>query len=317
MTTPTIKTHLSEVRTMLKKCALAITLSTTLFGSYGFAQELSTDTASTLSFSFQNVVYPKDNFVQLLGINKNGTIAGYHGSGATGHPNQGFLLTLPNTFGTENVPGSVQTQVIGINDAKTFDGFYVDTKGLTHGFMFVDNQRFKTVDYPGTTFNQLLGVNNFQQAVGYYADANDIDHAYLFERFGNVFLVLTIPNSQGGAQATGINDAGWIVGFYIDGKGVNHGFLLTPGKLQTLDYPGSTFTQALGVDQTGNVVGTYNDASGLTHGFLRTNKGVWQQVDDPNGFGTTVVNGIGDNGKLVGFYVDGKGNTDGFVATPQ
>ena len=66
-------------------------------------------------YSFQTAFVPGDTFTQLLGINKFGTIAGYHGSGATGHPNKGFLLTLPNKFMAYNFPGSAQTQVIGIN----------------------------------------------------------------------------------------------------------------------------------------------------------------------------------------------------------
>ena len=53
------------------------------------------------------------------------------------------------------------------------------------------------------------------------------------------------------------------------------------------------------------VAGTRNDANGQ-----------FQQIDDPNGIGTTTVNGINDLGDLVGFYVDGAGNTDGLLAVP-
>src|SRR5712691_7250571 len=34
-------------------------------------------------------------FNQLLGINNHGKIAGYFGSGATGHPNKGYTLSPP------------------------------------------------------------------------------------------------------------------------------------------------------------------------------------------------------------------------------
>src|SRR6202162_2856662 len=121
-------------------------------------------------YSFQTVNFPGDTFTQLLGINNSGTIAGYHGSGAAGHPNKGFVLTLPNHFTSENFPGSVQTQVIGINDSGNTDGFYIDSKGTNHGFL-TQGATFETRDYPGTTFNQLLGLNNLLQFSGFYADS--------------------------------------------------------------------------------------------------------------------------------------------------
>ena len=42
-------------------------------------------------------------FNQLLGINDDGLIAGYFGSGAQGHPNMGYLLG-PGGFQGENFP---------------------------------------------------------------------------------------------------------------------------------------------------------------------------------------------------------------------
>jgi len=91
--------------------------------------------AGTITYNFQSISNPNDvTFTQLLGINNAGAIAGYFGSGATGHPNQGFTLILPNSFTSENFPSSVQTQVVGINNAGDTAGFYIDTAGVTHGF---------------------------------------------------------------------------------------------------------------------------------------------------------------------------------------
>ena len=50
----------------------------------------------------------------------------------------------------------MMTQVTGINNGKTTDGFYVDNGGTTHGFYDLGGV-FTTVDYPGSAFNQLLG----------------------------------------------------------------------------------------------------------------------------------------------------------------
>jgi len=66
-------------------------------------------------------------FNQLLGINNQGVIAGYFGSGAAGHPNKGYRLLPPYSQGdyaNENFPGSAQTQVTGLNDGRTQVGFF-------------------------------------------------------------------------------------------------------------------------------------------------------------------------------------------------
>src|SRR5690242_2824141 len=97
-------------------------------------------------FTFQTVVYPGDTFTQLLGINLSSTIAGYHGATI----NKGFVLTLPSTFMSQNFPGSAQTQVTGINNVNNTSGFYIDTKGVTHGYL-KQGSVFRTVDFPGTT----------------------------------------------------------------------------------------------------------------------------------------------------------------------
>jgi probable HAF family extracellular repeat protein len=106
----------------------------------------------------------------------------------------------------------------------------------------------------------------------------------------------------------------------LDASGVSHGFLLVGNAETTLNAPGSVFTQALGLNNAGQVVGFFMDAAGNMHGFIyNIAMGTYQEVDDPNGVNTTIINGINDKGQLVGFYVDANGNTDGFFAstTPE
>src|ERR1035438_10313399 len=75
------------------------------------------------SYGFRTVDNAADlTFNQLLGISDEGVIAGYFGSGAQGHPNMGYLLTAGG-FHPENVTGSVQTQVTGLNDSGVTVGF--------------------------------------------------------------------------------------------------------------------------------------------------------------------------------------------------
>jgi hypothetical protein len=284
----------------------------------GFA---ATPALADIAYTFQTIISPSDpTFTQLLGINDGMTIAGYFGSGAPGHPNQGFVLTLPNTFTSENFPGSVQTQVVGINNAGNTAGFYIDAATTTHGFLDTGNA-FSTIDAPGTVFNQLLGLNGLGQAAGYSSATDPAgatgQMAYVHEANGTFSFVTGFPAGTGNSQATGINDLGEVSGFYVDSAGMNHGFIVDGGTFETIDVPGAASTQVLGVNDQGQLSGVYTDATGATHGFLDTN-GAFQTIDDPNGVGTTTVNGLNNRDDLVGFYMDpnNNNNTDGFVATP-
>jgi hypothetical protein len=271
--------------------------------------------AVATTYKFTEVNYPGDTFTQLLGINKAGVIAGYHGSALTPqNPNKGFTVTLPNHFTSQNFPGSAQTQVIGINNSNSTSGFYVDSAMNTHGFYQIGGV-FKTVDFPGTTFNQVLGWNNENQGAGYSQDSAGNFHPYVADKTA-VFESLVAPGIPS-AQATSANDIGTVVGFYIDSNQVNHGFVLMGGTILNLNYPGATFTQAFGVNNLNEVVGTYIDTSANQHGFV-WKAGAFQSIDDPNGIGTTVTNGINDAGTVVGFWGNvGAGISHGFVAMPQ
>ncbi|HXW14447.1 MAG TPA: hypothetical protein VEN79_08040 [Terriglobia bacterium] len=253
-----------------------------------------------ISYTFETVNFPTDSFTQLLGINDFGEIAGYHGSGLTGHPNQGFTLELPKTFTTENFPGAVRIQVIGINNLSGTAGFYIDTKGANHGLVKA-GASFLTIEFPGTTsapkVNQLLGLNSHSQAAGFYNDSAGNSHGYIGDN--DVFLVFTMGETTS-ATATGVNEAGQTSGFYTDKAGVTHGFLLNNGPLTILNFRGATGTQAFGLNNQGQVVGSSTDSAGLTHGFIWTDGKFGGPVDDPSGVGATMINGIGgcDRGLL-------------------
>ncbi len=273
--------------------------------------------AAPPSYNFQTVISPGDPaFTQLLGINNSATIAGYYGDG-TVVPNNGFTLTLPGSYTTENFPSASQTQVIGINNVGWTDGFYVDSGGVTHGFTY-NGSVFNTVDSPGTAFNQLLGINDGGTAVGYSSlDPAGMTLQRSFEEAGGTFTYLDgfLPSGAQNNQAVGINNAGKVAGFYQDGSGNFHGFLLSGTTETDLNYPGSMDTQAFGVNNHGEIVGVYIDSGGVQHGFTYQG-GIWTTVDDPNGIGTTTINGVNDLGQLVGFYVDANDNTLGFFANP-
>jgi hypothetical protein len=331
--------RLTKGLTIMKKIARRIAATTVASGilaagAVGLAGAASASTVqahggNATSYRFQTLDNAKDlTFNQLLGINDFGVIAGYFGSGMAGHPNKGYVL-LPNhkTYINENFPGSVQTQVTGLNNNGVTVGFWAPTNlgtgDANHGFVEAGG-RFRTADDPaasaaGTTVDQLLGVNDADVAVGFYTDANGNTHGYEYNIAANRFSTVTDPAAPSASlTAAAINDRGDVAGFYANpANGTTDGFLLSHGRFTDLAVPGAASTTALGVSGSDEVVGFYTDAAGNMHGFTWTQQHGFATVDDPQGVGTTTINGVNDFGQLVGFYVDGAGNTDGFLATPQ
>jgi hypothetical protein len=270
-------------------------------------------------------------FNQLLGITNRGIIAGYFGSGAAGHPNKGYAVVPQFTqrdFLNENFPGSVQTQVIGINNTGVTVGFWskqntANNTNNNFGFYWWHGQ-FHNVNFPtrnnaSPPVNQLLGVNDAGIAVGFYTDAAGVNHGYEFSVNSHVFFRVTDPGNSGASlTAAAINDHGDVAGFYNKTASQVDGFLKwRNGTFVTLAFPGAASTQATGVNDFGEVVGNYTVGSGnaaVTHGF--TWRGGKFTTVDVTSASSTVINGVNDLGDLVGFYTDAKGNTDGLLALP-
>jgi len=281
-------------------------------------------------YSFATINNGADpTFNQLLGINGDSAIAGYFGSGAQGHPNQGYTLHGQGNYRNENFPQSLQTQVTGINNNGVTVGFWSDMNNASQvndnfGFYYRGGS-FHTVSYPASSnasppVNQLLGVNDSGTAVGFYTDAQGSNHGYEYSIDSKRFTDVTVPGATS-VTAAGINNRADVAGFSTNSGGTTDGFLLSDGgQFTDLAFPGATMTQALGVNGYDEVVGVYQLGSGngaTTHGFTWTSQQGFTTVDDPNGVGATTVNGVSNAGDLVGFYVDSAGNTDGMLATPR
>jgi len=276
-------------------------------------------------------------FNQLLGINDSGLIAGYFGSGAKGHPNKGYELRAPYAQGdvvSENFPGSVQTQVTGLNDHGDTVGFFSTQNTATmnnnnFGFYKLNGQGFHEVNFPTTDnqkppVDQLLGINNHDVAVGFYLNGAGNARGYTYNINTKKFAMVTKPGAPGGIAApsltaAAINNHGDVAGFYVVNakSGATDGFLkLSNGVFVKIAVPGAASTAVLGLNDSDWAVGFYTTSGGATHGFIfRLGHGYTTNVDDPNGVGTTTLNGINDENDLVGFYTNPSGSiTFGLLA---
>ena len=273
-----------------------------------------------------------ETFNQLLGINDQGVVVGYFGSGAAGHPNKGYKLIPPfaqHSFLNENFPGAKQTQVTGLNDTGVTVGFWSkqNTASMTdNNFGFYQlNGRFHNVNFPiGDSANppvdQLLGVNNKGMAVGFFTNSAGLSRGYEYNVWTHRFSRVEIPGRGLGPSLTAaaINNHGDVAGFYNKTASQVDAFLkLHSGKFLTLAYPAASMTQAFGVNDSDEVVGTYTTGTGnaaVTHGFTWRD-GKYASVNI-SGASSTAINGVNDEGDLVGFFTDAKGNTDGLLALP-
>jgi hypothetical protein len=220
------------------------------------------------------IVDPNDTvgFTEGRGINNSGTVDGdYVGSDGFVHS---FLLS-GGTFTEYDVPGTVQTNLLSINDAGDLTGaFDPDGSGIFQAFI----DRGGTItsySVPGALGTLAYEINNNKKlTVGYYIDASGILHGQYRDANG----ALHFPIDPAGSVATvlfGVNNKNLVVGRYADSSGVTHGLLFVPpNSFTTFDFPGSTFTSLNGITSQGNICGRYVDAAGIAHGFIARAKGI-------------------------------------------
>jgi uncharacterized membrane protein len=173
---------------------------------------------------------------------------------------------------------------------------------------------FTTVDYPGAAITRLIGFNDHFEAVGHYILPGQVRHAFKYSR--GEFEPLDPAGVLGTHEsaANQINNRGDITGWYTGAPGTRHGYVLINGVVNTIDYPGSTFTQVNGVSDTGIVFGHFRDASLVSHGFILQD-GVFTQVDFPGALNTFPYY-INTRGDVAGEYNNRAGEIGhGFVRT--
>ncbi len=262
--------------------------------------------------SFVTIINPGDmGFTQAFGINNSGTVVGSFGDGSL-VPYNGYQLTLPSAFTSENFPGATSTQVRGIDGAGNTVGSYVDTSANNNGF-YLAGFTFHTVNNPGSSFNQLLGINQAGNIAAGYSSTNSTgvtgQQAFTVSTSGFVFTnINALLPSNTNSQATGVNNSGTVVGFYKTGGNFT-AFTDVGGTITSFQALGAVSTQALGVNDLGQIVGDYFTPSGSMFGFV-DNGGIFTTLDPP-GATSSSADGINDLGQVVGFYTDAAG-TFGF-----
>lgn len=179
--------------------------------------------------SFTSVAYPKQPFNQLLSQNDYGQAAGYYSTTVSGSgPDTAYIYDEKgaNIFEVFEIPGSVSAQATGINNSSSVCGFYVDAKGVNHGWLQIQG-KFTVLNYPESTGTQALGLNNKGLVVGSWTDSSENSHGFVYTVATASFESVDDPDGVGTTIVNGINDKGLLVGFFGTSP-INAGFVATP-----------------------------------------------------------------------------------------
>jgi hypothetical protein len=137
--------------------------------SHGYTYNIATNTFSP------DINFPKAVSTVTAAINNSDEIAGFFtdSSGVI----HGFIdNSKSNTFTPVDPPGSVETELLGINDNGLAVGFYCVSSGCPagsmHGLLFNTlTDTFTTINPFGFATTTLNGVNDRNQIVGFFVDA--------------------------------------------------------------------------------------------------------------------------------------------------
>ena len=322
-------------RTTLLAAAIAVAV-----GHPAVARTNVFQTVKLPSVTFQTVDSVKDpTFNQLTAIDERGTLGGYYGSGAAGHPNTVFALSVrqPGVLYYLDVPpGIAQRQITGISTTihppailSVEVGFVSTTNNGTSDTFLPAASVNGTFHTPfgldafsaGTTSAQFLGINpKGTAAVGIWVDGAGTTHGFLVPQQGNVVEQRLTGSGVKTLQITGVTDNMLMSGFATDAAGT-FGFYKydgTPGFRVGCDrIPDCGSVQLLAISNRSVAVGTMIDAAGFGHGFafdLKTK--AYTRIDAPDAGGKpqqTTLQGVNSTGTAVGFYVDANGNNHGLI----
>ncbi len=192
---------------------------------------------------------------------------------SVGVPGTKGFLRGPRGLRVIDVPGSIETQALGVNNLGVVVGEYVDANGVFHGFRW-QRGRFTTIDGPGALGGAVFDVNDRGQMVGAYFTKNGGARGFIL-RNGS-YRTLNAPYGPIDLPSD-INNRGQIVGFSLSDPGgtQSHGFLLrrgVGGPFTRVDFPGTPKTVVRGIDDRGRIVGIYGnpDAAPAARGAQTT-----------------------------------------------
>jgi hypothetical protein len=226
-----------------------------------------------------------------------------------------FSVTVVTTF---DFPGAGNsTFTYGINKKGDIAGYYLDSSGVTRGYVRRANGTFigPIVD-PGDTggFTRALAINSSGVVGGDYLTISD-NALHGFFLTGRTYTPYDFPGTSS-SDIFAMNDAGNFGGFGVDiASGTDLAYVNIGGVVSMFTVAGATLASTHGMNSSNQAVGFYStDGSVTFHGFLRDAGGTITSPIDFPGAQSTTLQGINTAGIIVGRYNNADGVIHGFVA---
>jgi hypothetical protein len=258
-----------------------------------------------------SIMKPKQIFISILAVL---FVFPLMGTFAQQAPSSGSIEVI-TTF---DYPGTGnQTEPQKINDRGDIVGVFVDSLGVTRGFVrFSDGSFSAPIVDPNDTvgFTQGRGINNSGTVCGDYATSDGNDHGFFLS--GGTFTEYDVPGALS-TDVLGINNPGNFSGDISNDDLTIQAYISVGGTITSFSVPGAVATLAYQLNNSNKlVVGYYVDASGILHGYYRDANGALHFPIDPSGSVGTVLFGDNDRNWVVGRYADSAGVTHGVFFVP-
>jgi len=209
-----------------------------------------------------------------------------------------------------DVPGSVWTVALGLNNQDDVVGYYLDHQNRIRGFIW-KNGTFGVLDFPGALLTVASKINDSRNVVGYFIDGTGYPHGFAY--IDGQWQRIDFPGSTD-TVARGINSAGDIVGAYDLTQPLTHGFILRNGQFSRVDTPTAQQSELYGINDAGQYVGsTWNDpVNGPYPGFIGSN-GSYSPLNMPDAL-FTLPQALNTGGMVAGNFINGDdGYSSGFI----
>jgi hypothetical protein len=224
--------------------------------------------------------YPGSAQTQVTGLNDNGVTVGFfsHTNKANPNNNANFGFYKKNgryhevNYPTSDPASPPVDQLLGVNDSDIAVGFYVDSSGNSHGYLYnIRTHKFTALPLPSSADVSFTatGINNKGDICGFFSRSSGPVKGFLVTHSGHVYILAVKGVSM--TQPFGVNDHDEVVGATTSGNNT-YGFTWTPrGGFKTVNDPhGVGSTVVNGVNDHGDLVGFYTASNGNTDGMLAT-----------------------------------------------
>jgi len=211
----------------------------------------------------------------------------------------------------DTTSGATKTQGYGINTKGDVVGYYLNSSGLTQGFLY-SGGTFTDIG-PSGDVSIANAINDKGLIVGAYTDPNtSIQYGFLYDGTNYTKLLPSSSCAGTATQAWGINNKDWITIYCLNSGGTYDGYITkNKGKTYTKidDSSETDGTIVHKINSTGSVCGTGINSSGTEDGILYYG-GKWYSFDDSKGTDTR-ADGLNDKLVIVGRYGAGPSGGNG------